>query len=83
MRELKEKQSRKNSRAIKQSRGSSSRDVLSNLIDILGFFYRTKAPKQVKDGDSVLSTRFLEHCSVTSPPSVRRKSYTLNLKCCF
>ena len=34
MQELKEKQSRKNSRAIKQSRGSSSRDVLSNLIDI-------------------------------------------------
>jgi len=33
----------------------------------------TKGPTQVEDGNFRLSTRFLEHCSVTSPPINQKK----------
>ena len=36
----------------------------------------TKAPTQVEDGDFRLSTRFLEHCPVTSPPTNQKKAST-------
>ena len=36
----------------------------------------TNAPMQVKDGNFRLSIRFLEHYSVTSPPT-NQKSHTL------
>ena len=39
----------------------------------LNFSIGTKAPTQVKDGNFRLSTRFLEHCSVTSPPTNQKK----------
>ena len=34
----------------------------------------TTAPTQVEDGNFTLSTRFLEHCPVTSPPTNQKKA---------
>ena len=48
---------------IKTARGKS-------LTTWLG----TKAPSQVEDGNFRLSTRFLEHCPVTSQPTNQRKA---------
>ena len=39
----------------------------------LSSFAGTKAPTQVEDGNFMVSTRFLEHRPVTSPPSNQKK----------
>ena len=57
----------------------TQRNMHNNVIE----FYRTGAPTQVEDGNFRLNTRFLEHSSVSSPPTnpkikiKKKKSQTL------
>jgi len=57
-----------------QGPGSSSRKMHSKIP--FSSSAGTKAPTQVEDGDFRLSTRFLEHCPVTSPPTNQKKAST-------
>ena len=56
---------------IKQGPGSSSRDMHKNIS--LSSSPGTKALTQLEDGNFRLSTRFLEHHPVTSPPTNQKK----------
>ena len=56
--------------------------------NIFEFFCRTGAPTKVEDGNFRLSTRFLDHCSVASPPTNQNKGthpavFTANVAFCF
>ena len=53
-----------------QDPGSSSRSMHKNIFEL---FHRAGAPTQVEDGNLRLNSRFLEHCSVTSPPTNQKK----------
>ena len=66
-----EEQSRNNSAAFGQGPGSSWGNIYSNIFE---FFWKTKAPTQVEDGNFRLRARFLEHCPVTSPPTNQNKA---------
>ena len=49
-------------------------------------FYRTGALTQVEDGNFRLNTRFWEHSSVASPPTIQKKSHkpcSRHPKCCL
>ena len=71
--ETKEKQSRNNSaklgRVLFPPQGT---DIAISLSSSAG----TKAGIEVQDVNSKLSTRFLEHCPVTSPPTNQKKVCT-------
>ena len=56
---------------MKHGPGSSSKDVHNNIS--LSSSTGSKIPAQVEDGNLRLSTRFLEHFPVTSPPTNQRK----------
>ena len=52
----------------------TQRNMHNNVFE---FFYRTGAPTQVEDSNFTLNTRFLEDCSVASPPTNQKGSQTL------
>ena len=70
--ETEEKQSN-NGTALRQGPDFYSRNTLNSVFE---FFCRTGAPTQVEDGNFRLSTRFLEHHSVASPPTTSQKKVT-------
>ena len=67
----------------------TQRNMHNNVFE----FYRTGAPTQVEDGNFRLNTRFLEHSSVSSPPTnpkikIKKKvinpaALTPNVASCF
>ena len=70
---------------MRQGPGSYSKNMHNNIFE---FFCRTGAPTQVEDGNFRLSTRFLDHCSVASPPTNQNKvthaaALTPNVAFCF
>ena len=65
------KKKRDNSTEIKQSPSSSSRAIHNNIS--LGSSVRTKVLTRVKDSNFRLSTGFLEHRPLTSPPANQKK----------
>ena len=52
----------------------TQRNMHNNVFE---FYYITGAPIQVEDGNFRLITTFLEHSSVASPPTKKKKSQTL------
>ena len=69
---------------LRQGLGSYSKSIHNNVFE----FCRTGAPTQVKGGNFSLSTRFLEHHSVASPPTNQKKvthptALTPNVAFCF
>ena len=72
-REGMQKQRRRNKETtVQQGQGSSSRNIHNNTS--LSPSAGTKAPTLVEDGNSWLSTGFLEHRPVTSPPTNQKKA---------
>ena len=63
---------------VGQGPDSSSRNIYIHIYKYISLSSSvgTNAPMQVKDGNFRLSTRFLEHYPVTSPPT-NQKSHTL------
>ena len=55
---------------MRQGPGAYSRNMHNRIFES---FCRTGAPTQVEDGNYRLSTRFLERCSVASPPINQKK----------
>ena len=55
---------------LKLDSGFSSRDIIAISLSASA---ETKAPTQVEDGHFRLSTGFLEHSPVTSPPTNQKK----------
>ena len=62
---------RNHSASIKRGPVSSLRDLHNNMS--LSSSAGTRAPTQVEDGNFRLSTRFLGHCPVTSPPTKQKE----------
>ena len=61
----------------------TQRNMHNNVFE---FFYRTGALTQVEDGNFRLNTRFWEHSSVASPPTIQKKSHkpcSRHPKCCL
>ena len=61
----------------------TQRNMHNNVFE---FFYRTGALTQVEDGNFRLNTRFWEHSSVASPPTIQKKSHkpcSPHPKCCL
>ena len=57
-----------------QDPGSFSGNIHKSSFEL---FFRTKAPTQVKDGNFKLSTRFLEHYPVSSPPNLKKVTHSV------